>query len=187
MNKLAGHLGQYLARTGLISEDDLEIYEYGIQCELEIMLFILLSSYIAYLFQMPLEYLVFLFMFMSIRSYTGGLHLKKYSMCLVFSLLTLVLVMAFVKYVTLSMWLTAFVSIFLLIILGNISPVNHRNRAINEREEYCLKVKLRKILCIVAITILIFSVFKLHRLLTVQAVTLLIITFSMLVGKVYNT
>ena len=79
MNKLACHLGQYLARIGLISEDDLEIYEYGIQCELEIMLFILFSSYIAYLFEMPLEYSIFLLMFMPIRSYTGGLLLSKIS------------------------------------------------------------------------------------------------------------
>lgn len=186
MNKLACHMGQYLAKIGLISEDDLEIYEYGIQCELEIMLFIFLSSYIAYLFKMPLEYLVFLLMFMPIRSYAGGLHLKKYSTCLVCSLLTLVFVMTVAKYVPFSTQLTVFVSVILLLILWNITPVNHKNREINAQEEYHLRAKLRKILCIVAITIIFFSVFKLCRVLVVQAVTLLIIVISMILGKIHN-
>ena len=187
MNKLACHLGQYLARIGLISEDDLEIYEYRIQCELEIMLFILFSSYIAYLFEMPLEYSIFLLMFMPIRSYTGGLHLKKYSTCLVCSLLTLVFVMTFAKYVSFPIQLTVFISAILLLVLWNIPPVNHKNREINVQEEYHLRVNLRKILCVVAITIIFFTVFKLCRVLVVQAVTLLIIVISLILGKMHNS
>ena len=163
MNKLACHLGQYLARIGLISEDDLEIYEYGIQCELEIMLFILFSSY------------------------TGGLHLKKYSTCLVCSLLTLVFVMTFAKYVSFPIQLTVFISAILLLVLWNIPPVNHKNREINVQEEYHLRVNLRKILCVVAITIIFFTVFKLCRVLVVQAVTLLIIVISLILGKMHNS
>lgn len=187
MNKLACHLGKYLTRVGLISEDDLEIYEYGIQCELEILIFILFSSYIAFMFEMPLEYLIFLLIFMPIRSYTGGLHLKKYSTCLLCSLLTLVLVMTFAKYVTLSIQLTVFISTILLIVLWIMPPVNHKNREINAHEEYHLRVKLRRVLCVVAITIIFFATFKLSRILVVQAVTLLIIVVSVILGKICNT
>lgn len=103
MDKIAGKLAALLVKEKLISDSMLEIYQYGLVRMLEIGAAVLSGFVICFGMGMIKEGLIFFAFFVPLRSYLGGIHLKKYWHCYIASSLTLLSVLAMTKMVSVDM------------------------------------------------------------------------------------
>lgn len=106
MENLCRALSNYLLSHNYISKEQYNIYSYGIQMMFEHGLSILVSIIVIALFKMPLEGCLFFAIFIPLRSYLGGLHLKTYKSCFLLSLMTLLCILILVRLFTPAPWIS---------------------------------------------------------------------------------
>lgn len=153
MQKVAEMLvGKMLAHS-LIDSSDAKIYEYGIKNLIYIAINLLWATVFAVYFGKCIELLVFLFTFIILRSYAGGLHCKR-KFCLILSNI-IVLLPIFVEikndFVILLCVLISMVGI------AFFSPMENQNKKMSIDEEIRYKktvhIMLAACLCILIITL----------------------------------
>lgn len=98
MEHLAKRLADYICEKEIITEEMTEIYQYGFQCFLELSVSTVCSIIIALFLGMLPECLFFFLLFIPMRSYGGGLHMKTYFACFIGSCLILTASLLAVKY-----------------------------------------------------------------------------------------
>lgn len=116
MDKVAEKLAALLVREKLVSESMLEIYQYGLVRMLEIGAAVFSGFVICLSMGMIKEGLLFFIFFVPLRSYLGGIHLKKYWQCYIVSCFTLLIVMTLAKMVFLDMRFSA--GLFIVTVIG---------------------------------------------------------------------
>lgn len=103
MEKIAEKLAKLLVRENVISDSMLEIYQYGLVRMLEIGVAVLTGFLMCLTMGMLKEGIIFFIFFVPLRSYLGGIHLKKYWQCYIMSCLTLLAVLMITRFVSLDM------------------------------------------------------------------------------------
>lgn len=93
MEKISNRIADLLLKKHYIEEAMFSIYQYGIQMTLEIGLSFVTSIVICCLWGKVLEGIIFFAVFIPLRSYLGGFHLKSYGACYICSCVTLVAVL----------------------------------------------------------------------------------------------
>lgn len=91
---IAKQITQILIHTSLIEEGDAELYCYAIFVLISRAYYFLITIIIGLFMHIPIESVVFYVVFILLRSYAGGVHAKKESVCN--SLTTLALIAAVV-------------------------------------------------------------------------------------------
>lgn len=87
MEHIAYRLTAYLRNSNTIEESEFNLYKYGILSGLELVLCICSSLLISLILGTTINSIIVWSVFLCVRSYIGGLHLKKYSYCFIFSIL----------------------------------------------------------------------------------------------------
>lgn len=83
LSKAAARLSVGLARRGIIHEEDIEVYAYGLELVLSSAISTLLVIVVSLLFLKPLAWLFFLLSFIPIRLTAGGYHAKSHLQCFI--------------------------------------------------------------------------------------------------------
>ncbi len=78
MEKVADHLADYLVRTETVQEENREIYAYGFQVGLELLVASLTIVISAIIMRVPAECAVLLAVFFAIRGVAGGVHMNSF-------------------------------------------------------------------------------------------------------------
>ena len=86
MRYLSEKITDYIIKSGAISGESYEIYQYGFQIGLEMGSCFLVSLGIALYLHMIPQFFVFTGVFMLLRTYVGGLHLNSYLGCFICSI-----------------------------------------------------------------------------------------------------
>lgn len=184
MDKLAQVLTSYLLSKGKISEEKSCIYQYGFQIGLEVSLNTIISICIAILCHMEWETIIFFGVFILLRSYAGGLHMRTYTSCLICSCMSLLGLLLVVKHINMASFSSMLIIIFSLVAIKALSPVLDINRPVSSRE----LIKFAKRLDYSMVGILFFSLvllmIQLNRLLSMVAATTLFTVFILLAGKI---
>lgn len=97
MEKFAAKLAGLLVERRIIDHSEYDIYHYGMLRMLEIGAAFFSSILICLSMGMMKEGLIFFAFFIPLRSYLGGVHLKKYWQCYLASCLILVITLMIVK------------------------------------------------------------------------------------------
>lgn len=142
MDYISKKLTDYIVKKGVIKEEDYEIYHYGLQSGIEVILCILLSIIIATVLDVFLESCVVALVLFSLRAYICGIHLKRYVSCLVWSTTVL----------TVGTYLSTFISLsrnvvlaICLLVLPIIHKLSYYTVAYNSQlEEIAFFTKQRK-------------------------------------------
>ena len=134
MEHLSIVLTNYIFKKGIIDKKNYEIYQYGFQCFLEVSASTICSIVIALLLHMFSECLFFFLLFIPMRSFSGGLHLKTYFSCFIGSCLILTTTLLIVKYLTIPIPISFMLYVFCAIIVLIIGPVDHPNREVDSQE-----------------------------------------------------
>lgn len=118
-----------------LSSDEKELYSYGLKVLIQWIVNITVIISIGVLCKMILECLLLLLSFMLIRKFAGGIHLKKYLMCLFFSAVILSCGLFMIKHKWfLDIRLFRFFVLAATSLLSLVSPVIHPNKNLNAHE-----------------------------------------------------
>jgi accessory gene regulator B len=184
MKELAEKLAIYVWHSGEISKEDFAIYKYGFEIGLEMTLCFVVSAVISAYLGMQREFLLFILIFIPVRTFAGGLHLHKFWSCFLLSSLVQVGVLLFSKRICFSALNSWLIIAFSMIILLLISPVETSNRKIDiEESRYFIK-RVKAVFCLILILTIIFTLFSYFKYVSLIAVTMVVILGSAIAGKI---
>jgi len=186
LEKLSHKIGDDLVRSGVVKEEDAEVYIYGINQILAYVLNVSSSLIIGLIFGVTLEIIIFMAAYIPLRSFAGGYHAKTPLRCYIFSVIMLIVVSIGLKYLCLADWVyyaVLAVSVFVILAL---SPVEDKNKPLDEVEH---KVYKRRTVLIAAVELVIcflLWMMKLHNLFAAVVYSFAVLCFMVINGKVKN-
>ena len=136
--------------------DSLELYEYAIYVVLSSIFHIATIVVFGVFFNMIIESVVFYFSFISIRKFAGGYHAKTPTKCYLFSILSNIIILYFIKLVNgvsvIFIFSLIMFELFCVVLILLISPLDTENNPLKTSEK-----KMYRIIA-VFISILIFII-----------------------------
>lgn len=139
-----------LIQYQLISDQDVNLYSYGINLLLSYLLNIFTILLIGLLENKLIETIFFTAIFVFIRSYSGGLHFSKFIYCYIG---TVIVISLFIQLYKFSIPITILNTIFFLIsfILFIINPMDNKNRKFDSIEKKVFSKKSKRNIILVSI------------------------------------
>lgn len=134
-----------------------EIYLFGVEQGIMILLNIILSLVIGYLIGNLKGCVLFSLCYFSLRRYSGGYHAKKAKCCLILSMLLLVMNLIFIKYCKVSV---AIIIIYMManIVIFKFSPIEALNKPLDKIEKIIYRKRARMLLLIYLCVVIIMRV-----------------------------
>lgn len=139
---LSNSIVSFFVKENIISKDDDEVFEYGLELLLSAVISSIIILIIALIFNRVIELILFMFSFILLRQAAGGYHAKTHFRCLIALLSVHFLFFLFLTLLPSSLYLT-FLYLFILISVVSIfifAPVDNENKEFCEND----KVKFRK-------------------------------------------
>ncbi len=183
MEHLAKKLTEYILKKEIIAEDSFEIYQYGFQCFLELSASTICSIVIALFLGMIPECIFFFLLFIPMRSFGGGLHMKTYFACFIGSCLILFSTLLAVKYVTIPVFVAFGLYIFTAILILIIGPVDHPNREVDAQDNLTFIKRTHFTILISLLLALFFVLTRNTRYMFLQAIVFTFIFITSLIGR----
>lgn len=184
MEQISEKIMQYVDEAYMLNEKERSILKFGIESFLEIGINIIVSAILLCRLNMILEGLIFFSIFIPVRAYSGGYHADTYFRCLIFSILSLVIVMLTSNKLHIAMGFSFALISWLLFLIWVIAPVINAERPVSYREYQRFTGKLRKILIIIEVLAGIITIFKFQRIANVLLLSLALILISLIIGKI---
>lgn len=137
--KLSRRIGDNLVRSSVVKAEDAEIYIYGINQILVSVLNVSSALIIGLIFGVFFEITIFMAAYIPLRSFAGGYHAKTPLRCYIFSVIMLIVVSIGMKYLSLTEWVYYAVLLAVALIVLVLSPVEDRNKPLDEIEHKVYK------------------------------------------------
>lgn len=151
LNKISNKLATHLAKNKIIQCDEISLYVYGFELLISFLFSTLTIIVFGIIFNFITETVVFLLVFILLRSYSGGYHALTYSFC------TCVTLIVYATTVLLSHCLTITREFFFVLIVAGIvilsifAPVKNPNKEISVKRTLEYKIISIIIFCIFSI------------------------------------
>lgn len=145
MNTISNQLTNWLVRTQVITEEERELYQYGIFQIVVNMLDIFSIFLIAMLFHKVWATFFYTICFCILRKYAGGYHAKSVGGCYLMTVGFTTIMLLIIRYYKFSLigivviWFLSGISIFLLV------PVQNRNKELDEVEQQVYRKRAIKV------------------------------------------
>ena len=184
MKWLSERLTGYIVKSGAISEESYVVYQYGFQIGLEMLCCFVVCLGVAVYLHMILEFFVFTGIFMSLRTYAGGLHLNSFVSCFVCSVFVQTAVLLLNSLYVLPLSATWIATVLCVILIWKLAPVESVNRKLDSDEKkHCKKVTAK-----IAVGILVFTsvctVVDARSVVSLITMTVTVIAISQYIGIV---
>lgn len=138
MEKVSERITKLLLEKNYIEQSMYEVYKYGIMMLFEVMLSFITSIFVCCIMGMFLEGIIFFALFIPIRSYLGGLHMKSYVACFLCSGITMTLILILVKYLKLEPMISTIVLTICEILIIFLATKERKKNAVGK--EYFKKI-----------------------------------------------
>lgn len=184
--KLSQRIGDDLVRSNVIEAEDAEIYIYGINQILVSVLNVSSALIIGLIFGTLLEIAVFMAAYIPLRSFAGGYHARTPLRCYIYSLIMLIIVSIGLKYLHMEMWVYYAVLLTAVLIVLVLSPVEDKNKPLDDLE---YKVYKKRAIIIAAIELIVSIVFKLiglDSLFVAVVYSFAVLGFMLIIGALKN-
>lgn len=135
INYISKMITNFFLQQESISEDEKEIYQYGVEITISSILNILLVLLLSMLFRSLLSGIVFLMCFIYVRRYTGGYHAETYFRCNSALCITYIVVFLISKGIRISNYVLLLFLLISLIIVVRYSPVNNIHKSLSKIEK----------------------------------------------------
>lgn len=168
------------------SSNEIELYIFGINQGLNMLLNIITALFIGMLFGEVFRAFLFMFSYIPLRSYAGGYHAKTPLRCYLLSLIMLIIVLSGMKYLPVSDLVYYAVLAGAVLIVFLLSPVEDKNKPLDEIEH---KVYKKRAVLIAASEVVIGIVFKLiglENLFAAVAYSFAALSLMLVAGKIKN-
>lgn len=161
MIRVEEFLIEKLVSNKIISEEEIQIHKFGMECLLLKLIHCISYLCIAICMNMLLEFLVIGFVLVALRRNAGGYHAKTKLRCYLFSCFYVFMILLLVK-MTMNHFLWWGVFALSDIIIFFRSPVDNGNKRLDQTEYQHFRKKSRKILICVNMSCLLFILVHLY-------------------------
>ncbi len=138
MEKISQSITDFICRNlNIYDENMAEIYKYGIEITLSSLINLLIIIICSLLMGDPAAGILFMLVFIFLRSYTGGYHAEAYWRCNVTFAVTYILTFAAAKlleYLNVSSYAEIFIFILAFIPVLKFAPVRNRHKKLTEEK-----------------------------------------------------
>ena len=166
--------------------DENELYIFGVNQFLNMLLNILTALFIGILFGETLQIVLFMLAYIPLRSYAGGWHSRTPLRCYIFSVIMLIAVSVSMKNLSGAEWIYYFILAAAVLVVLILAPVEDRNRPLDEIEH---KVYKRRTVIITASELIIALMLKLlisDNLFVAVIYSFAVLSLMLIAGKVKN-
>jgi accessory gene regulator B len=152
MEKAANRITSFFIAQGAASEDDRDIYVYGLVIALSTAQNILVTAVIGLLLGVPLKALAFILPFALTRLFAGGAHAKTSWGCVIASAAILASALLLIRFTPLSAQTPAALALLAssVTLVFLFAPAEHPNRPISPRERVIFRRRSRVFALIIA-------------------------------------
>ena len=192
LEKLVNKIIKKQIEKKTIGQEEVGIYRYGYFLLFEVLLNIIIAFIIGILFKYLKTIIVFLAVYIPIRTYSGGWHADKLWKCTVISNIMIVGIELLVKYCTKALnnnivYINSFVVLFICIVyICVVSPVDTKTKPLNAKEKKIYKNKLLRIIVFQICILLIFVFSKAKAEIFILEYGYLMQTIMLLMEKMKN-
>ena len=173
-----------LLRDGIISPDDVEIVEYGLENLGSSMLGMLITLLIGYCFDFLLGSFLLWLLILPLRKNAGGFHAKTKVRCLMFS--TAILLVSIICFVQSGWPVEGYILIMAIsaVVIFIMAPVENNNKHLDQTEQKVYRRRTRMILTLECMLFIFALVLNLKELVVVIAIDFFIVSVSLLAGRI---
>ena len=184
MKRVANRITNFVVKHGAVDNKYFELYEYGFLIGIEAGICVLVTITEAILLGMVIEWFFFFMTFIPLRSYAGGLHLSRFSSCLLLSNAVFLLVMGISRKLFMEPELMFFYIILLSVCIYSLYPIENSNREVTLEENLVIRRKFNKVICGLLLISTIMFILSYEKGLKLQMLTLFMIAITMVLGKI---
>ena len=138
-----------LCKSGLVTSDDKEIYQFGVETALLKCIHISTMLLIGLSCGLFLETLLYLVFYLTLRIYAGGYHAKTKFGCYAISWLMIISVVLLTKYFPFQTYLMSWTFIPFFFAIFFLAPVSNKNKPLDSLEKQYYGKTVRKLLAVV--------------------------------------
>jgi accessory gene regulator B len=177
----------HFVNTGVVTNDDRELYQYGLNQGLTIVLNIVTTLVIGLLLNMVWQSILFMIAYIPIRTYAGGYHARTPLKCYIISVIMIIAVLLVIKFIVFSIIPFTVFTITSALIIVILAPVADANKPLEDIES---KVYKRKTLVFLAVEIFItigLIIFGLVNIAVCIASALIVLSVMLGIGVINNS
>lgn len=185
MEKIYDTLAQYVIKNADYGKSDYIRLKYGFQVGLEMIICILVSTLIAFGLDMYVENVLLICVFISLRTYGGGLHLKGFIPCLICSNCILAGILLISKYYLFPLSIILIIETSCSLYMYIVGPIGTKNKILDDTEKYYFGTKLKNRVLginVLNVTLILLGYYKYAMIIVL---TLFAVCVSMLLGKIF--
>lgn len=177
-------LAGVLLRDGIISPDEIEIVEYGLENLGSSMLGMLITLAIGFCFDYLFESFLLWLLIFPLRKNAGGFHARTKGRCLLFS--TAMLLVSIICFVQIEWPVTGHILIVAIstVVIFTMAPVENNNKHLDQAEQKVYRKRTRMILTLECMLFIFALVLDLKELVVVITIDFFIVSVSLLAGRI---
>ena len=145
MTAISLRMAEWLAGNGTIDTKDRELYVYGIEQGLMILLNLITVILIGFVLGMVWQSVVFMILYFPLRSFAGGFHSRTRLGCYITSVFLITGALISIKHLTLSIPVYIAVLFFVDLVLFLFAPVEDMNKPLDQKEIRIYRKRTRAI------------------------------------------
>ena len=180
--KLSDKITDILISNNAIKQKDREIYYYGVQQGITLLLNILTTIVIALVCGELWQCLVFMLSFVLPRRYAGGYHAKTPFRCYIYSNTMIFAALLVIKFFTLGIFICGSLSVISGAIIFFLSPVEAANKPLDDKERTVYRIRARVILVILLLIQVVLSFLNCSTAVMCISIALFLLAALMVVG-----
>lgn len=186
INNLSSRLTDKMIAKGNITEDERELYIYGLFMLLSQIMYFFLSVIFGFLLQCFIESVIFYIAFQFIRRYAGGYHAKTETRCEIMSTLSIFACLVVIRLFKLYGFDTVLLCLAIVaaISIAVFCPLDTPEKPLSEKEfKYFRKISW-VILFVITVTIVISYFFRFNVLFAPCCMSLILESILIIAGKI---
>lgn len=186
ISNLSARLTDKLLSKGSITEDERELYVYGLFMLTSQLMYLVLACIFGLLFKCFIESIVFYIAFQFIRRYAGGYHAATETRCEILSTLSIIASIGIIKLSKIYDFKTIllFITLISMVLIFCFCPLDTPEKPLSEKEfKYFRKISWI-ILLVISSIIIVSYFFKFNILFTPCCVSLILESILLIAGKI---
>ena len=183
MERLSEKIIQYMIKNSILSEDDKEIYVFGLTQMIRALSTIITTIFIGFCFGKIIESIVFVVFTALIRTNSGGYHSDSPVGCYFISVISIIITLYLVGKQVFNVRLMVVLLAVSFVVFIKYAPIGHVNKMLDQMEESTYKRRLLWILLTIAFVEIVFVVVQKLYLFSAGGYACIFSMLMLIVGK----
>lgn len=184
--QLSERITDKFEQLNVISSDDRDIYRYGVQQGCVLLLNLLSIITIGLLCGMLIESILFMLVFVPLRTYAGGYHAKTHIRCYVYSMLTITVILLTMKLLAFDFWHYVLMMAVGCSAILWLAPSEDENKPLDSLEQKAYRKKARLLVGYDALIFLAACLLKSEVVYCSCAMAMFLLGILVIIGQIKN-